>query len=217
MFLYGMTDYLPKDMVMPEKIFPREIACRKSLLKFFAAPMIALYVQDYFKPETKAKVTSILENIRKEIVKTFTGVPWMDDNLRKALIRKAQLLEMDPAHPDWILDQVTLDKVYEKAEVFPGELLKSVIGIRKEVIRQRFQLEPYSPTISWEYMPFNRYAYSNAQLLSINITISFLQPPIYSHLFPKSFQYGGLGCLFGHEFMHAFDIVRRLVDRNFLP
>ncbi|CAL1544779.1 unnamed protein product [Lymnaea stagnalis] len=216
-FLFGMTDYLPKDMLLPDRIFPRESLCRKSLLKFFAAPLIALYVQDYFKPETKVKVSSILVNIRKETVKAFTGLHWMDDKLKEALIRKAQLVEMDPAYPDWILDQVTLDKVYEKAEIFPEELLKSVISIRKEIIRQRFQLKPHSPTISWEHMPFDDYAFFNARLLTINITISYLQPPIYSPLFPISFQYGSLGRLIGHEFMHPFDIGNRRVDRNLLP
>ncbi|CAL1543573.1 unnamed protein product [Lymnaea stagnalis] len=110
-----------------------------------------------------------------------------------------------------------MDKIYEKAEVFPGDLLNSVICIRKEIIRQRFQLEQHSPTIGWEHMYRGMHAFSNSRLPSVNVTISYLQPPIYSPLFPRSFQYGGLGALLGHEFVHHFDIDRRLVDRDHLP
>ncbi|CAL1546825.1 unnamed protein product [Lymnaea stagnalis] len=215
-FLEEIRDYLPASFRTPTT-HTREDFCTAQIHLFFLPPMYALHVRDYLTPETKSKVFVMGENIKKQIVNTFDGVPWFGEQLKATIIRKAQTMKLLIGYPDWIVDPATLDKIYHNVKVHPGELLFSVLSIKTETLRQKNQQMHREPSIgALEQLNKIREFYLPTEN-TVNIASSVLQLPSFSLHFPTSMQYGGIGETLGHEIMHAFDDVRITYTANFKP
>ncbi|CAL1546822.1 unnamed protein product [Lymnaea stagnalis] len=155
------------------------------------------------------------ENIKKQMVNTFNGVPWFGEQLKAGLIRKAQAMELLIGYPDWVIDPVTLDTIYHNVSVDPGELLFSVMSIKTETGRQKYHQSHSEPCINGLAQLHTIRAFYLGRENRVNIASSVLQLPSFSLHLPTPMQYGGMGTTLGHEIMHAFDNRNIFYDANY--
>ncbi|CAL1546824.1 unnamed protein product, partial [Lymnaea stagnalis] len=213
-FLEEIRDYLPAYVRLPATVM-REDFCTEQIKPLFLPVVSAVLVQDFFTPETKSKVFVMAENIKKQIVVVFDGVPWFDEPLKAAVIRKAQDMKLVIAYPDWVVDPVTLDKIYQNISVNRGELLFSLISIRRETLRKIYHQNETEPWIGALEILYKHREFYVPTENKVNIAGSVLQLPSFSLNFPTPMQYGGMGTTVGHEIMHGFDNIRIMYDSNY--
>ncbi|GBM20157.1 Neprilysin-1 [Araneus ventricosus] len=87
--------------------------------------------------------------------------------------------------------------------VLEFEAAKNLKKLRQPVNKDRWTTEPAVVN-----------AFYNPNKNDIVFPAGILQPLFYSHYFPKSLNYGGIGVVIGHEMTHGFDDKGRQFDKE---
>jgi predicted metalloendopeptidase len=165
-----------------------------------------LYVDEYFPPEAKARVLSLVANLRAALREDIATLPWMDEATRAKAIAKLDAFTVKMGYPDKWRDYRAL-KVDRgpyalnvmRADIFEKERLMAKIG--KPVDRAEWGMTP--PTVN---------AYYNPSRNEIVFPAGILQPPFFDPKEDDAVNYGGIGAVIGHEMTHGFDDQGRQYD-----
>jgi putative endopeptidase len=165
-----------------------------------------LYVDEYFPPEAKARVLSLVANLRAALREDIATLPWMDEATRAKAIVKLDAFTVKMGYPDKWRDYRAL-KVDRgpyalnvmRADIFEKERLMAKIG--KPVDRAEWGMTP--PTVN---------AYYNPSRNEIVFPAGILQPPFFDPKEDDAVNYGGIGAVIGHEMTHGFDDQGRQYD-----
>ncbi|XP_013792555.2 neprilysin-2-like, partial [Limulus polyphemus] len=87
--------------------------------------------------------------------------------------------------------------------VLKFEASKNLMKLRQPVNKDKWMTEPAVVN-----------AFYNPNKNDIVFPAGILQPLFYSHYFPKSLNYGGIGVVIGHEITHGFDDKGRQFDKD---
>ncbi|KAK5981416.1 hypothetical protein GCK32_005806 [Trichostrongylus colubriformis] len=155
--------------------------------------MLAMYA--------RSKPTKILRPMAEEMVRTIITAfkdevqenKWMDKTFKKAVLGKISritwsLLDDELFHNDTALDELYAAHYGLSDQPFL-EMLAKVNLIRK--------------TEESKYL----------FLISV-VPLPFLQFPIFDESFPRSYLYGSVGFVIGHEISHSLDVQGRMFDAN---
>ncbi len=158
-----------------------------------------LYVKEHFKPEAKARMLELVENLRKAFASRIRQLDWMSDTTKQKALAKLAAFRTKIGYPDqW--------KNYDGLEILPGEHFRNISNVGrwnyaymisqlgKPVDRNRWAMTP--PTVN---------AYYNATLNEIVFPAGILQFPFFDANADDAVNYGGIGAVIGHEMSHGFD------------
>lgn len=158
-----------------------------------------LYVAKYFKPEAKARMDEMIENLRKAFEIRIKGLEWMSDETKQKALEK--LYAFTPK-----VGYTTKWRNYDGLEINRGTYLQNLINaskwgydenigqLGKPVDRERFGMTP--PTVNASYSP---------TMNSITFPAGILQFPFFHPEADDAINYGGIGAVIGHEMSHGFD------------
>lgn len=158
-----------------------------------------LYVAKYFKPEAKARMDEMIENLRKAFEIRIKGLEWMSDETKQKAL--AKLYAFTPK-----VGYTTKWRNYDGLEINRGTYLQNLINaskwaydenigqLGKPVDRERFGMTP--PTVNASYSP---------TMNSITFPAGILQFPFFHPEADDAINYGGIGAVIGHEMSHGFD------------
>lgn len=158
-----------------------------------------LYVAKYFKPEAKARMDEMIENLRKAFEIRIKGLEWMSDETKQKAL--AKLYAFTPK-----VGYTTKWRNYDGLEINRGTYLQNLINaskwaydenigqLGKPVDRERFGMTP--PTVNASYSP---------TMNSITFPAGILQFPFFHPDADDAINYGGIGAVIGHEMSHGFD------------
>jgi putative endopeptidase len=158
-----------------------------------------LYVAKYFKPEAKARMDVMIENLRKAFEIRIKGLEWMSDETKQKAL--AKLYAFTPK-----VGYTTKWRNYDGLEINRGTYLQNLINaskwaytenigqLGKPVDRERFGMTP--PTVNASYSP---------TMNSITFPAGILQFPFFHPEADDAINYGGIGAVIGHEMSHGFD------------
>ncbi len=158
-----------------------------------------LYVARHFKPEAKARMQELVENLRKAYAKSIDELEWMSPETKARA--KAKLAAFTPkvGYPDRWED-------YSALEIRADDLLGNLR--RAAAVEHGKDLEKIGqPIRTWEWgmTPQTVNAYYSPTRNEIVFPAAILQPPFFNMEADDAVNYGGIGAVIGHEMGHGFD------------
>jgi putative endopeptidase len=158
-----------------------------------------LYVKEHFKPEAKARMNVLVENLRTAFGNRIRNLDWMSAATKEKAMAKLKAFRPKVGYPDkW--------KEYEGLRIDRSKHFENVVSVGrwnyefmmsqlgKPVDRERWGMTP--PTVN---------AYYNPTLNEIVFPAGILQFPFFDASADDAINYGGIGAVIGHEMSHGFD------------
>lgn len=158
-----------------------------------------LYVKDYFPPASKARMLTLVGNLRAALRDRLAKLEWMDDATRAKALEKLDAFGVKVGYPDKWIDYSPL---HVDRTSFIGNVLRArefnthrdLAKIGHPVDRQEWDMTP--PTVN---------AYYNPTMNEIVFPAGILQAPFFDAKADDAVNYGGIGAVIGHEMTHGFD------------
>ncbi|MEO7312366.1 MAG: M13 family metallopeptidase [Chitinophagaceae bacterium] len=158
-----------------------------------------LYVEKYFKPEAKARMLELVNNLQSTFEDRITKLDWMSDETKTKALEKLHAFVKKIGYPDkW--------KTYEGVATSKNDFIGNIRSVSvwqyydmvnrmgKPVDRTEMRMTP--PTINASYNPSNN---------DITFPAGILQFPFFDFGADDAVNYGGIGAVIGHEMTHGFD------------
>lgn len=217
--LKGAAPYLSEPFVKQNFAFTRVLTGQKeqtprwqrmsALIDGTLGDMLGqLYVQQYFKPEAKQRMMTLVDNLEASFKEHIQGLDWMSDETKKRATNKLVSFKRKIGYPDkW--------KNYDGVEISRNNFFGNVKAasrwsynyminrLGKPVDRTEWGMTP--PTVNAYYNPVNN---------EIAFPAAILQFPFFDADADDAINYGGIGAVIGHEMTHGFDDSGRQYDAD---
>ncbi len=167
-----------------------------------------LYVEKHFPPESKSRMITLVENLRKSFAQRIAKLDWMDEETKKKAIEKLDAITVKIGYPDkW--------KDYSKLNVVPDSYLQNVRTANAFEFAKTLEKigKPVDKT-EWGMTPQTVNAYYNPTNNEIVFPAGILLPPFFNKDADDAVNYGAIGVVIGHEMTHGFDDQGRQYDKD---
>ncbi len=165
-----------------------------------------LYVERHFRPEAKARMVELVNNIRQAFGGGIDGLPWMSDATKQQARTKLAKFVTKIGYPDHWRD-------YSRLSIQPGDLVGNVARATEFAAdRDLAKLGHPVDRSEWFMTPQTVNAYYNDTLNEIVFPAAILQPPFFDPQADDAANYGAIGAVIGHELSHGFDDQGRKSD-----
>jgi predicted metalloendopeptidase len=165
-----------------------------------------VYVDEHFKPEAKARMERLVENLRGAFREGIDKLEWMGPETKKEAHAKLAAFRPKIGYPSKWRD-------YSKVEIKPNDLVGNML--RAWMAESQYQIgkagKPVDPE-DWAMTPQTVNAYYNPVRNEIVFPAAILQPPFFDMAADDAVNYGGIGGVIGHEMGHGFDDQGRRYD-----
>jgi putative endopeptidase len=158
-----------------------------------------LYVEKYFKPEAKARMLELVNNLQSTFADRVKRLDWMSDETKTKALEKLNAFVKKIGYPDkWKtyegVTTNTTDFIGNVRNVNVWQYNNMVNRMGKPVDRTEMNMTP--PTINASYSSSNN---------DITFPAGILQFPFFDFGADDAVNYGGIGAVIGHEMTHGFD------------
>lgn len=158
-----------------------------------------LYVARHFKPEAKAAMDKLVENLRAALRENIRNLDWMGETTKAEAYRKLETFNPKIGYPKKWRD-------YASVTIVPNDLIANVLALRKYFIEdQNSRLGKKPDRDEWFMTPQTVNAYYNPSFNEIVFPAGILQPPFFDVNADPAVNYGAIGGVIGHEMGHGFD------------
>ena len=165
-----------------------------------------LYVETHFTPAAKARMDTLVENLRGAYRQGIDGLEWMSPETKKEAHAKLAAFRPKIGYPAKWRD-------YSAVEIKRDDLVGNMT--RALTADAAYQLgkvgKPVDPD-EWGMTPQTVNAYYNPVRNEIVFPAAILQPPFFDMAADDAMNYGGIGAVIGHEMGHGFDDQGRQYD-----
>ena len=158
-----------------------------------------LYVQQHFKPEAKAEMEKLVDNLLQAFDDSIDNLSWMTDETKTKAKEKLSKITPKIGYPNRWRD-------YSKLEIEADDLFGNVM--RSNLVEHERNVSKLGKPIDreeWGMTPQTVNAYYSPTKNEIVFPAAILQPPFFDLEAPAPLNYGGIGAVIGHEISHAFD------------
>jgi putative endopeptidase len=167
-----------------------------------------LYVQKYFPPVAKQKMTDLVMNLKRSLKQRIENLSWMGAKTKAEALAKLDKMGVKVGYPD-------------KWRDYSGLVISSQSYILNVLNSQAFEFrytmdkigKPVDPT-EWGMTPQTVNAYYNPYRNEIVFPAGILQPPFFNIDADDAVNYGAIGMVIGHEMTHGFDNQGRQFDKD---
>lgn len=158
-----------------------------------------VYVERAFPPETKARADAMIEDLRNAVHTRLENLDWMGDETKTKALQKLESFVSKIGYPDAWRD-------YSRLEVGRTSYLANVrAGNAFEMWRNLDKIGKPIDRNEWGMAPQTINAYYNPVMNEIVFPAAIMQPPFFDGAMDDAVNYGAMGGVIGHEFMHGFD------------
>ncbi len=165
-----------------------------------------LYVEAHFTPAAKARMDTLVENLRRAYGQGIDGLEWMGPETKKEAHAKLAAFRPKIGYPAKWRD-------YSAVEIKKDDLVGNMM--RALTADAAYQLgkvgQPVDPE-EWGLTPQTVNAYYNPVRNEIVFPAAILQPPFFDMAADDAMNYGAIGGVIGHEMGHGFDDQGRRFD-----
>lgn len=158
-----------------------------------------LYVQKYFTPQAKKRMAELVNNLKTSLSDRIKRLDWMSPETREYALMKLNALTVKIGYPD-------------KWETYDGLMIKrgSYVGNLRNISAWRYRFEisrlgKPADKSRWGITPQTANAYYSEINNEIVFPAGILQFPFFDLKADDAVNYGGIGCIIGHEITHGFD------------
>ncbi|MEY2484612.1 MAG: putative endopeptidase [Verrucomicrobiota bacterium] len=164
-----------------------------------------LYTAKYFPPAAKAKIESLVSNLKDAYRARIEKLDWMGEETKREALKKLDTYSIKVGYPDHSRD-------YSKLVMRKDDLVGNVRRAAQE--DWAFYTERFFGPVDrsdWSMTPQTNDAY-NGTLRDIVFPAGILQPPVFDPNADPAINYGAAGGIIGHELTHGFDDQGRKID-----
>ncbi len=166
-----------------------------------------VYVSEYFSPEAKADIETLVENLIAAFRVRLENNTWMTDETRAAALEKLDAMRVKVGYPDtW--------QTYENYTI--GDSYWSTVN-DSLVAEGQEQMAKYGQPVDmgeWWMSPQTVNAGYDPSKNDITFPAAILQAPFYDPDADDASNYGAIGYVIGHEITHAFDLSGSQFDKD---
>ncbi len=158
-----------------------------------------IYVEKHFKPEAKARMITMVENLRTAYGHAIKGLEWMSEETKVQALDKLAKFNPKIGYPNKWRD-------YSALEIDANDLVGNYK--RASIFNHHNQINKLGKPIDreeWFMSPQTVNAYYNPSMNEIVFPAAILQPPFFNMEADDAVNYGGIGGVIGHEMGHGFD------------
>ena len=183
------------------------------LLEQWMTPFISkLYVNQFGEGVIKRKTGILVEELIDVAKERLHETTWLQPHTRKEAIEKVDKMRVSIGYPDTFaklpLPKVTSDNLLENLlQLGAWQTSYELSRLGEKRVDQK----------DWDEPIFAVNAYYFTQSNEMVIPLGSLYWPFYSPTAKLGWNYGGLGCILGHELTHAFDKEGKEYDPDGYP
>jgi putative endopeptidase len=166
-----------------------------------------LYTAKYFPPQAKAKIETLVANLKAAYHARIEKLDWMSAATKQEALKKLETYTIKVGYPDHPRD-------YANVVVRDDDLAGDVV--RAAAADWQFYVGRVNGPVDrsdWNMTPQTNDAY-NGSLRDIVFPAGILQPPIFDPNADAAVNYGAVGGVIGHELTHGFDDEGRKIDAD---
>ncbi len=167
-----------------------------------------LYVNKYFPPEAKQKMTDLVNNLKISMHSRIENLTWIGTETKAEALAKLDKMNVKVGYPDKWRDYSAL-KISEDSYV--TNMLQS--GNFEFTYEMNKVGKPVDRT-EWSMTPQTVNAYYSPAQNEIVFPAGILQPPMFNLNADDAINYGAIGMVIGHEMTHGFDNSGRQYDKD---
>ena len=164
------------------------------------------YVAKYFPPSSKAKMETLVANLKVAMAGRIKGNDWMSPETKAAALEKLEKMDVMVGYPDtW--------RSYKGLTIVPGDLYSNVQ--RAGAFNAAYQMADLGKPVDrkkWGMNPQTVNAYNGGLENKIVFPAGILQAPFFDPNADDAVNYGAIGAVIGHEISHGFDDQGRKID-----
>jgi putative endopeptidase len=205
-FVEARFDFYGRTLQGVTELEPRWKRAINNLENTLGEMLGKVYVERHFKPEAKARMDRLVENLRGAFREGIEKLEWMGPETKKEAQAKLAAFRPKVGYPSKWRD-------YSKVEIKPDDLVGNMM--RGWMAESEYQLgkagKPVDPE-EWGMTPQTVNAYYNPVRNEIVFPAAILQPPFFDMEADDAVNYGGIGGVIGHEMGHGFDDQGRRYD-----
>lgn len=158
-----------------------------------------LFVEKAFSQNSKQRVNVILDNISEAFKGRLQKLDWMSGETKVKALEKLAGFTRKLGYPDkW--------KDYSKLTITEGSYFEN--HINENTFSYNEMIEKMGKAVDrteWGMLPQTVNAYYNPQNNEIVFPAAIMQPPFFNASADEAVNYGSIGAVIGHEFLHGFD------------
>jgi putative endopeptidase len=164
------------------------------------------YVKKYFPASSKAKMETLVANLKVAMAARIKANTWMSDTTKAAALDKLNRMDVMVGYPDTF-------RSYAGVKIVPGDLYGNVQRAGK--FNADYQMADLGKKVDrkkWGMNPQTVNAYNGGLENKIVFPAGILQAPFFDPNADDAVNYGAIGGVIGHEIIHGFDDQGRKID-----
>lgn len=169
-----------------------------------------LYVEKYFSGNSKETVIEMVKNIQKALADEIDNLTWMSAETKVKAKEKLGSFYLKVGYPNKWTDYSSLD-ISESNSLLDNYFNACKFSLDDDI---RLHANKTVDKDEWAMTPQTVNAYYSPTTNSINFPAGILQPPFYNADADEAANYGGVGCVIGHEMTHGFDDKGCMFDKD---
>lgn len=191
-----------------EQMMPRWKTAVNLVNGSFGHVVAKIYTKDYFPPEAKEKMITLIDNLKSSLSERINALEWMSSETKERAQAKLSTFKVKVGYPDkW--------DSYEKIDVDSSSLLAYLQNITEYEIADNVKdLGKPVDKEEWHMNPHEVNAYYLPTSNEICFPAGILQPPFFNLHADDPVNYGAIGVVIGHEMTHGFDDQGRNYDEH---
>ncbi|RZA16305.1 MAG: M13 family peptidase, partial [Lysobacteraceae bacterium] len=158
-----------------------------------------LYVKQYFSPESKAAMETLVQNLREALKARLEKLDWMSAETKQKAMEKWASFTPKIGYPDkW--------RSWDGLATSRDGYLQNVMAAAK--FNHDYDMAKIGKPVDrseWGMSPQTVNAYYNPLMNEIVFPAAILQPPFFDAKADPALNYGGIGAVIGHEMLHGYD------------
>jgi putative endopeptidase len=151
---------------------PRWKRCLSITDELLGEALGRLYVERAFRPEAKARMLTLVQNVVAVFRESLSALPWMSEATRRQALAKLDSFTIKIGYPDTWRD-------YSALSVRDGSFWSNIVSAREfETARQLAKIGRPVDRDEWLQTPSMVDAYFDQNLNKVSFTAGLLQPPV---------------------------------------
>jgi putative endopeptidase len=201
-------DFYNRTLLGQEKMEPRWKLILDVTSNSLGEAIGQLYVEKYFPPVAKQKMTELVMNLKKSLKQRIENLTWMGPQTKLEALAKLDKMGVKVGYPDKWRD-------YSGLAISSQSYVLNVLN--SHAFEFKYSMDkigkPVDPT-EWGMTPQTVNAYYDPNRNEIVFPAGILQPPFFNMDADDAVNYGAIGMAIGHEMTHGFDNMGRQFDKD---
>lgn len=158
-----------------------------------------LYVKEYFNPEAKRRIESMVDDVQRSFQDRIESLDWMSAITKQKALNKLAGVIKKIGYPDkW--------KNYDDVVIVKDDLMSNLESMERHNYRNMIsKIDKPVDRSEWIAPVTSVGGYYNAYANEIGLPAGGLQLPFFHPDADDAFNYGATGTIIGHELIHGFD------------